>query len=155
MRKLLVALATMALGLVWAGSGLAANGDNLRTIIADRTGTGCASTSPSGNHSSVGVGIAFDGTSLLISCYSDNTVTAVAPADGSQVAIHNITGASSLGALAWDNGRGLVWACSSFSQVGTIDLATNVWTFAFNSNGCFDGLAYDGAGDTIWSSGDV
>lgn len=134
---------------------VAADGDNLRTIIADRTGTNCASTDLAGNHGSVGVGIAFDGTNLLISCYSDNTIVAIDPADGSQVEIHTIAGASSLGALAWDDGRGLLWACSNFSGVGTIDLATDVFTPVFTSAGCFDGLAYDGSDDTLWSSGDV
>ena len=141
--------------LVVAAPVAAADGDNLRTIIADRTGTNCASTNEEGSHGSVGVGVAFDGANLLISCYSDNTVTAVSPADGSQVAIHVIADAESLGALAWDNGRGLLWACSAFSAVGTIDLATDTFTFRFSSDGCFDGLAYDGSDDTIWASGDV
>lgn len=158
MRRLFTLLAFAALGLSLAGGAAPANGDNLATIIADRTGTACASYNAAGNHSSVGVGIAFDGTSLLISCYSDNTVTAVNPSNGAQVAIHAITGASSLGALAWDNGRGLLWACSNFDTVGTIDLATNVFTAAFSggfANGCFDGLAYDASDDTLWTSQDV
>lgn len=156
----LLALATALIGL--PGTAGAANGDNLRTIIADRTGTACASINAAGDHLSVGVGIAFDGTNLLISCFSDNTVTAINPADGSQVGIHNIVGASSLGALAWDNGRGLLWACSAFNTVGTIDMTTNVYTPTFViagsgvlAPGCFDGLAYDGSDDTIWASGDV
>lgn len=155
MRRILGLVVVMVVGLTWAGAAGAANGSNLRTIIADRSGTQCASYNAAGQHGSVGVGIAFDGTNLLISCYSDNTVTAVTTATGAQVAIHGISGAGSLGALAWDNGRGLLWACSNFSQVGTIDLATNVFTFKFNTQGCFDGLAYDGADDTIWTSGDV
>ena len=72
---LLFALAAVLIGL--PGTAGAANGDNLRTIIADRTGTDCASINAAGDHGSVGVGIAFDGTNLLISCYSDNTVTAI------------------------------------------------------------------------------
>lgn len=133
----------------------AANGDNLRTIIADRTGTECASVDEGGHHRGVGVGIAFNGVSLLVSCSYDDTVTAVNPADGSQVAVHSITGASSLGALAWDNGRQALWACSDYEDVGTIDLTTNEFTFKFSSDGCFDGLAYDGSDDSIWASGDV
>ena len=162
MKRLILLLAFAAVLVGLPGTAGAADGDNLSTIIADRTGTACASYDAEGHHSSVGVGIAFDGTDLLISCYSDNTVTAIDPADGSQVAIHNIIGASSLGALAWDEGRGLLWACSAFNQVGTIDLATNVFTYAFTiagsgvlDKGCFDGLAYDGADDTLWASGDV
>jgi hypothetical protein len=103
----------------------------------------------------LGVGVAFDGTNLLLSCYNDSTVTAVSPANGAQVAVHVIAGASSLGALAWDNGRGLLWACSAFSDVGTIDLSTNAFTFKFTSAGCFDGLAYDGSDDSIWTSPDA
>ncbi|MEX1358038.1 MAG: hypothetical protein WD981_05390 [Gaiellaceae bacterium] len=162
MKRLILLLAFAAVLVGLPGTAGAADGDNLRTIIADRTGTACASYNDAGDHFSVGVGIAFDGTNLLISCYSDNTVTAIDPADGSQVGIHSITGASSLGALAWDNGRGLLWACSAFNQVGTIDLATNAFTYAFTiagsgvlDKGCFDGLAYDGADDTLWASGDV
>jgi hypothetical protein len=162
MRKLIMLLALAAALTGLPGTAGAANGDNLRTIIADRTGTDCASVNAAGGHASVGVGIAFDGTNLLISCYSDNTVTAINPADGSQVAVHNIVGATSLGALAWDNGRGLLWACSAYNTVGTIDLATNVYTPAFTiagtgvlDKGCFDGLAYDAADDTIWASGDI
>lgn len=132
-------------------------GDNLRTIIADRTGTACASFDPDGNHGGVGVGIAFDGTNLLISCSDDNTITVVRPSDGSQVQIHNVSGTTQLGALAWDSGRGLLWACSGFGDrlVGTIDLTTDQFTSVFESQGCFDGLAYDASDDTLWSGEDV
>src|SRR6266516_1126491 len=155
MRRLVVLLVALTAVLGLQGAASAANGDTLRTILADRTGTDCASVDPEGHHNSVGVGIAFDGTNLLISCYSDNTVTAVSPATGAQVAIHSITGASFLGALAWDNGRQLLWACSGFNTIGTIDLATNVFTPAFTVNGCFDGVAYDASDDTLWSSPDA
>jgi len=80
---------------------------------------------------------------------------AVDPADGSQIAIHHITGATSLGALSWDSTRSLLWACSGFVDVGTIDLSTDVFTYVYTSLGCFDGLAYDGTDDTLWSSHDV
>ncbi len=155
MRKFILLFAIAAVLIGVPGTAGAANGDNLRTIIADRTGTDCASFDAAGDHASVGVGIAFDGTNLLISCYSDNTVTAINPADGSQIAVHNIVGASSLGALAWDNGRGLLWACSGFNTAGTIDLSTNLYTPVFTTVGCFDGLAYDASDDTIWASEDV
>ena len=152
----LVLTLMLALSYSHAPTVSAANGDNLRTFIMDRTGTDCASYDAAGNHPSVGVGLAFDGANLLASCYSDNTVTAVSPANGSQVAVHTINGASSLGALAWDNGRAILWACSGFDDVGLIDLTTNVFTFVFTtSNGCFDGLAYDASDDTIWASGDA
>jgi uncharacterized repeat protein (TIGR01451 family) len=133
--------------LAWSGVASAANGDNLRTIIADTSGTTCPS---------VGTGIAFDGTNLLLSCWSDSKIVAINPADGSQVSIHTISGASGFGAIAWDNGRHVLWACKDAgSEVGTIDLTTNTFTSVFNSYGCTDGLAYDGSDDTIWSSADV
>ena len=152
---LLFTLLALVLLAIQAGRVAAADGDSLRMVIADRTGTDCASIDSDGNHNSVGVGVAFDGTSLLISCYSDNTITAVSPADGSQVAIHTITDASSLGALAWDAGRGVVWACSNFSTSGTIDLSSNAFLPVFETGGCFDGLAYDAADDSLWTSPDA
>lgn len=131
-----------------------ADGDVLRTIIAERTGTACVSTDQDGNHSSINVGIAFDGTDLLVSCYGDNTVSVIDPADGSQLGVHNISNASVLGALAWDSGRNLLWACSDYNSIGTIDLATEVFTPVFTGE-CFDGLAYDASDDTIWASADA
>ena len=155
MRNLLGILAVAVVALGFAGQAGAANGDQLRQIIANRAGTACVGDA-AGNHGSVGVGVAFDGFNLLLSCYSDTTVTAVSPADGAQVAVHHIIGASSLGALAWDRSRNLLWACSGFDNIGTIDLSTNVFTYLFrSSNGCFDGLAFDGTDDTLWASGDV
>lgn len=151
MRKLVAILAVAFSALAWTGVASAANGDQLRQITANTNGTACGDNA---GGFKVGVGIAFDGTNLLVSCYNDSTVTAVSPVDGSQVAIHPIFGASSLGALAWDNGRGLLWACSGFNQIGTIDLITNAFTPVF-SGGCFDGLAYDGSDDTIWASDDA
>jgi hypothetical protein len=155
-RKLAFLLGTMLLALGWSGVATAANGDNLRQLTLDRTGTQCASTDAAGNHSSIGVGIAFDGANLLASCYSDNTITENDPATGALVAVHHIAGASSLGALAWDESRHQVWACSGFATIGVIDLATNVYTPVFNPvGGCFDGLAYDGSDDTLWSGYDA
>jgi len=144
-------------GAIYMGSGTvgAANGDQLASIIANRAGTACASIDVDGNHSSVGVGIAFDGTKLLISCYSDNTITEINPANGAQIAVHTISGASSLGAMAWDAANSRLWACSGFTGVGLVNLSTNVFTPVFTSAGCFDGLAYDGVDNTIWSSHDV
>lgn len=155
MRRICAVLGLLLFALMWTGTAGAANGDNLRQIIADRSGTDCVSVNAAGNHNSVGVGIAFDGTSLLLSCYSDSTVTEVSPTDGSQVAVHHIVGAHSLGALAWDDGRHVLWACSEFTKIGTIDLATNVFTPLFSTNGCFDGTAYDSADDSLWTSPDA
>ncbi len=165
LRKILVGAMCLCLAVAIAPV-FAANGDNLRTIIADRTGTDCVTTGPSGSHSSVGVGVAYNGVNLLLSCYSDDTVTAVSPADGSQVMVHHITGASALGALAWDSTNTQLWACSGFDTVGIVDLTANTFTPKFTTtsvifgdgspgSGCFDGLAYDGMDNTIWASGDA
>src|SRR2546427_6949165 len=127
MRKLLVLLALAASSLVWPGAAVAANGDNLRQITADTSGTACPN---------IGVGIAFDGVNLLVSCYNDSTITAVRPTDGSQVLHYSVLGANSLGALAWDNGRKVIWACSGFTQVGTIDPVLHTFTPKFSTEGC-------------------
>jgi hypothetical protein len=155
---ILVALATVLTMALGASGASAANGDQLRQIIVDRSGTACASYDANGNHSSVGTGIAFDGTNLLMSCWTDNKIVANSPADGSQVSVHTITGGSlGFGALAWDNSRQLLWACDSsdFVTVGTIDLVADTFTPVFQSQGCIDGLAYDGTDDTLWSSADA
>src|SRR5438874_13772989 len=80
----------------------AADGTILRTITA--AGYSC----------SVGTGIAFDGSNLLLSCDYDNIIRAVSPADGSQSATHTISGISAIGALAWDRTRNKLWACGGF-----------------------------------------
>jgi len=156
----------------------AADGANLRTIIADRTGTACATTVPgdvNGNHAGIGVGIAFDGTNLLISCYTDNTVTKVSTLGVQIEPPHVIAGATFLGALAYNGANGDLYGCSDFNKVGKITLGpplSGTGTFAMvfdtstisfvpvggsgNGSGCFDGLAYDGTGTpSIWASGDV
>lgn len=149
----------------------AANGSNLRTIIADETGTACVAYNAQGDHSSIGIGIAFNGANLLISCEGDSTVTVINPADGSQVpsggaAVHFIMGASPLSALAFQGPAGPLWGCSGYTTVGIVDLLTNTFTAVFNTaavdfgdgslgSGCRDGLAYDGQDNTIWASGDA
>jgi hypothetical protein len=156
-RTFLVGTAVM-LGVTGAGSALAATGDNLRNITANQNGTNCADANRTGDaNGAIGTGVAFDGTNLLVSCWSDNTVVEVSPADGSQVTIHEITGVTGLGALAWNNTDQQLWACKNppGNDVGTIDLVTNIFTFKFTSKGCTDGLAFDANDDTIWSSADA
>lgn len=126
----------------------AADGNILRTVTAQ--GYSC----------SVGTGIAFDGTNLLLSCNDDNKITAISPADGSLVATHTISGITSIGAIAWDRARNLLWACGGFSgddeAVHRISLVDDAATTAFTEGpGCPDGLAYDGSDDTLWLSPDV
>lgn len=157
--RLIVAasLATTIL-LALSGTAPAATGDNLRTITANQDGTACADANRTGDaNGAIGTGIAFDGVNLLLSCWSDNTIVEVSPLDGSQVTIHQISGVSGLGALAWDNTDQQLWACKDppGAVVGTIDLVTNTFTTKFTSAGCTDGLAYDANDDTIWSSEDA
>ena len=149
-RRIHVVAVLAVLALAFVGRAGAATGDTLRTISADQSGTACVG-------GGIGVGLAFDGTNLLVSCYFDSTVVAVSPVNGAQMigGVHAIVGASSLGALAWDSGRNVLWACSGFSTIGTIDLSTNVFTAAFGSADCFDGLAYDASDDTLWASPDA
>ncbi len=148
-RRLAAALASAAMlsSLFVVAPVAAANGDNLRTITADKTGYEC----------SLQTGVAFDGANLLLSCWDNNSILVISPVDGSQVAVHNITGGSGFGALAFDATTGLVWACNmaTGSEVGLIDLVADTYTLAFTNSGCIDGLAYDGSDNTIWSSDDA
>ena len=140
--------ATLLASTVIASPVAAANGDLLRTITADKTGAPC----------SIQTGVGFNGTNLLLSCWYNNKILVISPADGSQIAAHSITGATGFGALAWDNGTGLLWACNMGTggyEVGTISLVTDTYTPAFTSQGCIDGLAYDGSDNTIWASFDA
>lgn len=157
MQRTPLAVLAVAAVLVLSGTGNAANGDNLAQFVADRgVGNACASSDASGNHGgSIGTGIAFNGANLLLTCWYSNQVAEVSAANGAYVGTATIAGATNLGAIAWDAGRGGAWVCESFSQVGFIDFTTSTYTPAFASQGCVDGLAYDGADDTIWASGDV
>jgi hypothetical protein len=106
---------------------------------------------------SINVGIAFDGTDLIITCYDRNSLDYVRTSNGTLVKTLNVTGAgvAALGAAAWDNSRGKLWICNNFNDVGLVDPATGAYTKQFTSAGCFDGLAFDGSDGTIWSSGDA
>ncbi|HEY4955784.1 MAG TPA: hypothetical protein VII02_12955 [Gemmatimonadaceae bacterium] len=121
-------------------------GTNLRTFAAAYS-AGC----------SINVGIAFDGSNLIISCYDRNSLDYVKTSDGTLVKTLAITGTGvgSLGAMAWDQSRGKIWICSNSSDVMLIDPATGIAVKQFTSAGCFDGLAFDGADGTLWSSPDA
>ncbi|HZE14358.1 MAG TPA: hypothetical protein VE197_00865, partial [Mycobacterium sp.] len=67
-------------------------------------------------------------------------------------------------AIAYDAGRGKLWACDSptggnspgsGTEVYLIDPATGSATDEFGTRGCWDGLAYDAADDTLWTSPDM
>ena len=83
---------------------------------------------------------------------------------GSVPLVDTATGAPiSFGAIAWDNGRGVLWggtdSAGSPVSVYSIDPSTGFATYLFTAvSGGFgftDGLAYDGSDDTIYVSDDV
>jgi hypothetical protein len=136
-----------------ASSAQAATGDLLRTISP-------ANPQPC---QQARIGVAFDGTNLLVSCIGNNVIDVVRPSDGSLVSTITATSETSLGALAWDATRGKVWACSPFflsfttGKIVLIDPATGASSNAItlNPGGCADGLAFDASNDTLWHSADA
>lgn len=125
-------------------SATAAEGDIVRTFEAQVPSCG------------IGVGIAFDGSKLLVSCYYTNVLSAVSPSDGSFIADYPITGVGGIGALAFDRAGNRVWLCEAGSdRVYTADLLSGASQYRFQSNGCFDGLSYDPSDNTVWASPDA
>src|SRR3954470_5606816 len=144
------ALAAMLVAVV-AVPAAAAPGDNLRQFTA---------ANPSS--CSANVGIAFDGTNLLLTCLGSNGVDVVSTRDGSLVRTVTMTGHNGLAAAAWDAGRGRMWFCDAPSGNSPAS-DTDVWLGntadgtsqkMFASAGCHDGLAYDGSDDTLWMGPD-
>lgn len=127
----------------------AADGQILSTITAQVPGC------------SVGTGVAFDGTNLLLSCWYSSDLWAVSPADGHLLATYTgpTTAGAGFGALAYDRRRNLYWACTYPSQaVVTIQVTGSSLTTTPKftpQGGCIDGLAYDGTDDSLFVSGDV
>jgi len=142
--------------LAFASTARAATGDLLASITA-------ANPEACG----VNVGIAFDGQHLLVSCISgtgqgSTHIDYINPSNGSlfKSLTVNLPGVA---AMAYDAGRGKLWACDSptggnspgsGTEVYLIDPTTGVATDQFRTAGCWDGLAYDGADDTLWVSPD-
>jgi hypothetical protein len=121
-----------------------APGTNLRAING-------AASSPCG----INTGIAFDGTNLIVSCWDNNSFDYLNPATGALVKTLTVTGSvGTLGALAWDQSRGKIWACSG-SSASLVDPTTGALTSQFSTGGCIDGLAFDGSDGTIWASADA
>ena len=102
------------------------------------------------------VGLAFDGTNLLVSCVGSGVIDKIDPSDGSLAGQITVPGESVLGALAYDRGRGKLWACTfgGAERVMLIDPVDGSKDAEFASNGCGDGLAYDGDDDTLWAGAD-
>ena len=140
----LMVLAGAGLGaVVPASPALADNGSILRTITAQSPSCG------------VGTGLAFDGNQLLLDCWGSGQIWGVSPVDGHLLNTYTIAGVSDLGAMAFDRGRNRLWVCSNRNEIDLVDLATQTASVAFTSQGCIDGLAYDGSDGTIWSSDDA
>ncbi len=113
--------------------------------------------------SGVGTGLAYDVTtdSLVLSCWGSNVlerVDAVTHLNDGAVAIAGLPFGDDLNAMAYDSGRNRVWACNGHSHVVLLDLTTgtvDVSQAPIAVAACTDGLAYDGADDTLWVSPDV
>jgi hypothetical protein len=121
-------------------------------------GTNLRQITGGGDPCSINTGIAFDGTNLIVSCWYRASLDYLDPATGALVKTLNMTcsGCSfgTTGAIAWDQSRGKIWLCSD-PYTMLVDPATGVATQQFATNGCIDGLAFDGADGTIWSSPDA
>ena len=134
----------------------AAPGDFVSKTTFDN---GCAST--------IGVGVAFDGTHLWYSCYASSTdLYRADPLTGVVDKSYSIVGG--LGALAYDSANNVIYAgpgsgsndpCSILEI--TLDASKEVTGSSekfTNSNVCTsldDGLAYDGTDNTFYYSKDV
>jgi hypothetical protein len=105
---------------------------------------------------SVGVGVAFDGFQLLVSCSNTNVLSGVSTVDGAHIRDYPIQGVGGIGAISFDRAGNRVWLCEGSSdRVYTADLFSGVSKLMFQSSGCFDGLAYDSTDDTVWASPDA
>lgn len=137
----------------------AATGDLLRTFNAANP-EGCGTN----------VGVAFDGHSLLVSCVDDfgtghTNIDYISPADGSLDHSLQVNGHNGLAAISYDATRNQIWACdapsgnnpASGTQVYLVNPAdgSSVSKFAVAAgDGCWDGLAFDAADDSIYTSAD-
>lgn len=108
---------------------------------------------------SISTGIAFDGQDLLVSCWYTNELYVIDTTAGSLLDTIVVSDLSGIGALAWDRGRSQLWACDYPSEsvyLITISGSTATAEFKFTpSDGCIDGLAYNGEDDSLFTSGDV
>jgi len=173
MKRLWIALvAVMALVAFGSANGIrhavpahAATGSNLRAI----TVTPAPACTPL-----VSVGIAFDGTELLVSCTGNETITRVNPVTGANLGNYVIAGilpGEGIGAMSWDavTPGGQLWIGTANVTTQKIyripgatlnkTLSTGLATFAFahtlGGYSIVDGLAFDGTDSTIWMSPDV
>lgn len=146
----------IAAGAILTGVAWAAFGDKLADFIPSVSGNGRA--------------VAFDGTTLYYTRYSDpGVIYKTDPTNSPAVAL--ATSASfNWGALAWDSTNNQLWGARYGDFVAdfyTIDEVTGLSTFAFNfafpsGESCYpgnvnnpDGLAYDATDNTLWISDDA
>ncbi len=132
---------------IFTASASAATGDILRTIEAG--GGPC--------RLNVGLAVVPNASGELegaISCYDNSRIDFFKLSDGSLVRTINVQNGSNLGALAYDATRGKIWGCNASGEAILIDPATGSSTDQFATQGCFDGLAFDGIDDTLFASGD-
>ena len=115
--------------------------------------------------SGVNTGVAFDGTNLIMSCWSSNKLDLLRTSDASLVKRLTLPAPiNNVGAMAWDGKQNRLWICVNYSSVYLVDtsdpdgnglIVPGEVQFKFNTGGCVDGLAFDGADETIWSSPDA
>lgn len=155
MKRIFVAILAIFLMLATTAPAQAATGDNLSSFDASVT----AGIPPCG--SGVGTGIAYDGTSIILSCWGSNVlerVDAISHGNNGAVSIAGLPFGNDLNAMAWDGTRSKLWSCNGHGHVVLIDMtvaAVDVSQPAVAVAGCTDGLAYDGSDDTLWASPDV
>jgi len=163
MRKRLISLlAALVVPLAFATPTYAATGDLLRTITV--------TPAPACDGSPITVGIAFDGTELMVSCIYNKVVTRVDPSNGMSLGSYTITGMlpadGGIGAMSWDGDANQLWIASSQASPQHVyrvkldkTLGTGIATLAFShlagGLALVDGLAYDGTDKSIWFSPDV
>jgi uncharacterized repeat protein (TIGR01451 family) len=126
----------------------------LPTITRAATGDTLGQITAGGSCSPYNVGLTFDGTDLFVSCYGNNLIDIISPADGSLVGQITVSGESILGALSYDPSRSRLWVCNGAERVLLVNPADGSVEASFASNGCIDGLAYDGLDDTLWAGPD-
>lgn len=134
-----------------SGGPMLAPGDNVLQITAGISQP-CA----------INTGIAFDGTNLIMSCWSNPGLDIIDPLTGALLNTVTVAGYDGFGALAWNRNTGTLWACGTGGVAGFMDQAVEIDMTTGSVIGsfpvprtCTDGLAYDGVDNTLWTSGDV
>jgi hypothetical protein len=138
---------------------LAGTGDLVRSITVSPAPT-CSPL--------ISVGVAYDGSDLMVSCTSNNVITRVDPVTGANRGSLTISGVETIGAMSWDANHGKLWLATADGSgrvySATIDkpAGTGTATLAFTSANLglsgfpiIDGLAYDGTDNTLWASPDI